>query len=145
MVTKNENKTPVYRHIETIHKVPFHDLDPMRVMWHGNYYKYFDIARFELFKAGGIDLYEYSFSKGVSFPVSRSSIKHIAPLKFHDEFICKAVATEAEYKIAINFEIRLKDTGQICARGKGEQVAVRVPEMTLLYRIPEDITSSLLV
>lgn len=145
MVKKNENKKPVYKHFETGHKVPFHDMDPMHVMWHGNYYKYFDVTRFDLFKAVGIDLYEYSFSKQVSFPVSRSSIKHIAPLKFHDEFICKATVTEAEYKIAIDFEIRLKDTGQICARGKSEQVAVRVPEMTLLFRIPEDITSALLV
>lgn len=145
MVKKIEKKKPTYRHFETLHKVPFHDLDPMHVMWHGNYFKYFDVTRFDLFKAAGIDLYDYSISKQISFPVSRSSIKHIAPLKFHDEFICQAVVTEAEYKIAINFEIRLKDTGQVCARGKSEQVAVRVPEMTLLYRIPEDITSSLLV
>ncbi|NDY72600.1 acyl-CoA thioesterase [Desulfobacter hydrogenophilus] len=145
MVKKNEHKKPVYKHFETEHKVPFHDMDPMHVMWHGNYYKYFDVTRFDLFKAAGVDLYEYSFSKQVSFPVSRSSIKHIAPLKFHDEFICKATVTEAEYKIGINFEIRLKETGQICARGKSEQVAVRVPEMTLLFRIPEDITSALLV
>jgi len=145
MVKKNETKKPVYKHFETVHKVPFHDMDPMHVMWHGNYYKYFDATRFDLFKAAGIDLYEYSLSKRVSFPVSRSSIKHIAPLKFHDEFICKATVTEAEYKIGINFEIRLKGTDQVCARGKSEQVAVRVPEMTLLFRIPEDITSALLV
>lgn len=145
MVKKAEKEKAVYTHFETAHKVPFHDMDPMHVMWHGNYYKYFDVTRFDLFKAAGVDLYEYSFAKGVSFPVSRSSIKHIAPLKFHDEFICKATVTEAEYKIGIDFEIRLKETGQICARGKSEQVAVRVPEMTLLFRIPEDITSALLV
>ena len=145
MVKKNKKEKPVYKHLETVHKVPFHDMDPMHVMWHGNYYKYFDVTRFDLFKSVGIDLYEYAFSKHVSFPVSRSSIKHIAPLKFHDEFICKAAVTEAEYKIGMDFEIRRKDTGQICARGKSEQVAVRVPEMTLLLRIPEDITSALLV
>lgn len=145
MVKKNKKEKPAYKHFETVHKVPFHDMDPMHVMWHGNYYKYFDVTRFDLFKSAGIDLYEYSFSKQVSFPVSRSSIKHIAPLKFHDEFICKATVTEAEYKIGMDFEIRRQDTGQICARGKSEQVAVRVPEMTLLFRIPEDITSALLV
>ncbi len=136
---------PAYRSIEIIQKVPFHDLDPMHVVWHGNYFKYFDTARFELFKEAGIDLYEYSFSKGVSFPVSRSSIKHISPLKYHDAFICKAVVTEAEYKIAMDFEIRLKETGMITTRGKSEQVAVNVSEMKLQFRIPEDITSSLLV
>jgi len=144
MVKKNKNSRQVFRHIEVEQKVPFHDLDPMQVVWHGNYYKYFDVARFELFKAAGIDLYEYTISKQVSFPVSRTAIKHIAPLRYHDEFICKAVVTEAEYKIAMSFEIRLKNTGQVCARGKSEQVAVVVPDMILQYRIPEDITSSLL-
>ena len=24
--------------------VPFHDLDPMQIMWHGNYLKYFDMT-----------------------------------------------------------------------------------------------------
>lgn len=145
MVKRAMGNKPAYRDIELLQKVPFHDLDPMHVVWHGNYFKYFDIARFDLFKAAGIDLYEYSFSKHISFPVSRSSIKHISPLRHHDEFICKAVVTEAEYKIAMDFEIRLKETGQLCTRGKSEQVAVAMPEMKLLYRIPEDITSSLLV
>ena len=33
--------------------VPFHDLDPMDVVWHGNYLKYFDMARFALFREAG--------------------------------------------------------------------------------------------
>ncbi len=37
--------------------VPFHDLDPMRVVWHGNYLKYFDIARFALFRKAGVEAY----------------------------------------------------------------------------------------
>ncbi|MFH1152684.1 MAG: acyl-CoA thioesterase [Pseudomonadota bacterium] len=136
---------PVYKSIEILQRVPFHDLDPMHVVWHGNYFKYFDTARFELFKQAGVDLYEYSFSRMVSFPVSRSSIKHIAPLKYNDEFICRARVTEAEYKIVMEFEIRLRENGQICARGRSEQVAVAVPEMKLQYRIPEDITRALMV
>ena len=123
--------------------VPFHDLDPLGIVWHGNYYKYFDVARFALFEKAGIDLYGYSIRHNMIFPVSRSSAKHILPLRHNDPFICKATVTEAIYKIAMDFEIRLVDTGQICARGKGEQLAVKIPEMEMQFEIPQDISSAL--
>ena len=60
-------------------RVPFHDLDPLQIVWHGNYLKYFDIARFGLFKQAGVDLYQYFKSRQIIFPVTRSSAKHIIP------------------------------------------------------------------
>ena len=50
-------------------RVPFHDLDPLQIVWHGNYLKYFDIARFALFENAGIDLYKYYQRTGYLFPV----------------------------------------------------------------------------
>ena len=124
-------------------KVPFHDLDPMQVVRHGNYFKYFDVARFGLFESVGVDLYGYLKSRQMVFPITRSSIKHILPLRFDDTFICRATVTEARYKIAMDFEIRRTDTGEICTRGKGEQVAVKLPDMTLEFEIPPQITRAL--
>lgn len=122
--------------------VPFHDLDPMHVVWHGNYMKYFDIARFELFQHAGIDLYGYSVAHQIMFPVTRQSAKHIIPLRHRDEIVCRATITEAIYKISIDFDIRSVETGQICTRGKSEQVAVRVPDMELMFEIPADIRTA---
>ena len=124
-------------------KVAFHDLDPMQVVWHGNYLKYFDVARFRLFTEAGIDLYDYMMSKKYVFPVTRSAIKHIAPLRPFDDFICHAEVTEAEYKIAMNFEIRLMADDKLCARGNSEQLAVRWPEMEMEFEIPLDIRRAL--
>ena len=124
-------------------KVAFHDLDPMQVVWHGNYMKYFDIARFGTFSQAGIDLYDYMVNKKYVFPVTRSSIKHIAPLKPFDEFICRATVTEAMYKIAMDFEIRLANDGQLCTRGNSEQLAVRYPEMEMEFEVPKDIRKAL--
>ncbi len=39
--------------------VPFFDLDPMQIVWHGNYLNYFEIARAALFDHYGVDLYSY--------------------------------------------------------------------------------------
>ena len=30
-------------------KIPFYDLDPMNIVWHGNYIKYLEQARCKLF------------------------------------------------------------------------------------------------
>ncbi len=124
-------------------RVPFHDLDPMQVVWHGNYFKYFDRARFALFEDVGIDLYGYMTTHNYLFPITRSSIKHIAPLRFDDWFSCRVTALEARYKIVLDFEIRLVETGEICAKGKSEQVAVKLPDLELEFEIPEKIRRAL--
>jgi acyl-CoA thioester hydrolase len=136
-------KQPAYRSFETTLRVPFHDLDPLNVVWHGNYLKYFDIARFGLFESAGIDLYGFLDKYRLIFPVSRSSAKHIRPLRHNDEFICKATVTEAKYKVAMNFEVRLTRDNTLCATGKGEQVAVKVPEMEIQFDVPAEITRAL--
>ena len=124
-------------------KVPFHDLDPMQVVWHGNYFKYFDVVRFGLFQSVGIDLYQYLTDQQLVFPLTRSSIKHILPLRFDDRFLCRATATEARYKIALDFVISRPEDGAICVRGTGEQVAVKLPGMALEFEIPPEITRAL--
>jgi acyl-CoA thioester hydrolase len=124
-------------------KVAFHDLDPLQVVWHGNYLKYFDVARFGLFAARGIDLYAYMIEKKFAFPVTRTSVKHIVPLRAFDDFICQATVTEAQYKIGMAFAIRKADDGTLCARGTSEQLAVRYPEMEMEFGIPDDIRQAL--
>ncbi len=123
--------------------VPFHDLDPLQVVWHGNYLKYFDMARFALLKSRAVDLYAYSRKHRIIFPVTRSSTKYIVPLRYQDEFICSAAVTEAKYKIVMDFEIRLAGNSTVCAKGKSEQVAVKMPDMELLFEIPLDIRQAL--
>ncbi len=124
-------------------KVPFYDLDPMQIVWHGNYLKYFDFARSELFDRLGVDLFEVHEKSGFIFPIIRSAVKHIRPLRRGDEFICKATVKEARTKIVVAFEIRLVKDGKLCARGSTEQVAVQVPAMELAFAIPEEITRAL--
>jgi acyl-CoA thioester hydrolase len=123
--------------------VPFHDLDPMQVMWHGNYLKYFDITRDALFNKLCVDLYQVYEDTQYIFPIIRTSIKHIFPLRFRDKFICRAVLKEVKYKITIAFEIRLIENNRLSAKGKSEQVAIKIPEMETMLRIPEDIRQSL--
>jgi acyl-CoA thioester hydrolase len=131
-----------YSHEVTL-KAPFFDLDPMQIVWHGHYLKYFDIARSELFDHLGVDLFAFYDRTRYAFPIIRSSVKHIRPLRRGDEFICRATVKDARSKIVVAFEIRLVRDGTICARGSTEQVAVVGPEMEMIYTIPEEIRRAL--
>jgi acyl-CoA thioester hydrolase len=133
-------KRPSY---EVTLKVPFYDLDPMQIVWHGHYLKYFDIARSELYDHLGVDLFAFHDRTRYIFPIIRTAVKHIRPLKRGDEFICRATVKEARTKIVIVFEIRLVRDGTICARGSTEQVAVREPEMEMEFTVPEEISRAL--
>jgi acyl-CoA thioester hydrolase len=120
-------------------KVPYYDVDLMQIVWHGNYLKYFEVARQALFKKYGVDMRRYTENTRYVFPVVRSMIKHIWPLRFDDEFICTAVVKEARVKIVLDFEIKLKSNDKVCAKGWTEQVAVLLPEMEMSFQIPEEI------
>jgi acyl-CoA thioester hydrolase len=128
---------------EITHKVPFYDLDPMQIVWHGNYFLYFEDARVALFAQLGIDLYEFYVRTQHLFPIIKTSTKHIYPLRNGDEFICKATVIEGRSKIVVDFEIRLKGDGRVCTRGRTEQVAVKAPEMEILFTIPDEIRNAL--
>ena len=121
--------------------VPFFDLDPMQIVWHGNYLNYFEIARAALFEHHGVDLYSYYNREKIIFPIIRTSTKHIFPLRHRDEIICKATLVDANIKLVVDFEIRKTADNSVCARGRTEQVAVKTPEMETLFSIPQDIRS----
>ena len=123
--------------------VPFHDLDPMQMVWHGNYLKYFDRARTALFDNAGIDLFGYFKKARILFPITKTTTKYIASLQYRDIFTCQATMTEAQYKIVVEFQIRLAENHKLCARGRSEQVAVTHPEMEIMFEIPEEIRRAL--
>jgi len=123
--------------------IPFYDLDPMQIVWHGNYFNYFEEARAGLFDSVGINLYDFFEKTGCIFPVIKTSTKHIKPLKYRDSMICRATLVDAKIKLVFDFEIINAESGETCTRGRTEQVAVQAPSMELLYEIPAEIRKAL--
>ncbi len=128
---------------EVLFTVPFHDLDPMNMVWHGNYLKYFEVTRDALFAQSGVDLFRYFKEKSCLFPIIKTATKHVASLGYLDEFKCIATVVEAQYKIVLDFHIRLLRNNRLCAKGRTEQVAVKYPEKEILFEIPQDIREAL--
>lgn len=124
-------------------EVPFYDLDPLQIVWHGNYLKYFDIAREKLYDKLNVDLHNYFARTNYIFPIIKTSTKHIISLRYRDRFTCRATVAEARNKIVIDFEIRLISNNRLCARGRSEQVAVNASTGEMLFNIPDDIRKAL--
>lgn len=120
-------------------KIPFFDLDPMQIVWHANYLNYFEVARAALFENNGVDLYNFFEKEHLIFPIIKTSTKHVLPLRHNDEIICKATLVDAYVKLIVDFEIRKAADGKICARGRTEQVAVKFPQMEMLFSMPDKI------
>jgi acyl-CoA thioester hydrolase len=123
--------------------IPFCDADPMQVVWHGNYLKYFDAARDRLLCDAGIDLYGSWQATGMTFPITRTQTKHIRPLRVRDEVDCKAILVEFECRLVFDFELRNVKTGEMCVKGRTEQAAVRLADWGLELRLPEFMRQAL--
>jgi acyl-CoA thioester hydrolase len=128
---------------EIEHRVAFYELDPMQIVWHGNYFQYFEDARRGLLEKNGINLYVFYDKYNYLFPVIKTSSKYIYPLRYGDEFVCKATLMECKVTLVVDFEIRLKKDGKICARGRTEQITVKMPEMETIFTIPQEIQAAL--
>ena len=124
-------------------RVPYYDVDLMQVVWNGNYLKYFEVARQALFRECGLDLRRCLEEQRYVFPVIRSAIKHIHPLRLDDEFSCTATVREARVKIVLDFEVKRISDGKVCATGRSEQAALLLPEMEMAFRIPAEIEKAL--
>jgi acyl-CoA thioester hydrolase len=85
-------------------EVPFHDVDGLHVVWHGHYYKYFEIARTALFRSCRLDVPDM-IELGYRMVVIESKCRHVFPLRYGDKFRVSASFKEIEYRLHVAFEI----------------------------------------
>lgn len=117
-------------------KIPFHDLDPMNIVWHGNYIKYMEQARCDLFSKLNYtyldmrdDLYMY--------PVAKMSTKFIKPAKFNQEIMIKTELLEIEPAMVIIYKIFDLQTNEKIFEAKTLQIAVNIETNQSVYTAPK--------
>ena len=113
----------------------FHDCDPMQVVWHGNYFKYFEIARCALLQRYGYD-YPQMLESGYLWPVVDARVKYIRPLLYQQALRVRARIVEWENRLKIDYEIRDVASGQRLTRAHTIQVAVDAGSKEMLYQCP---------
>lgn len=108
---------------ETELQVQFYDLDPMHIVWHGNYVKYLEVVRCALFDK--IDYnYEQMKESGYAWPVIDLHLRYVASASFGQKLKLRAEIVEWENRLVIDYLISDADSGKRLTRASTTQVAV---------------------
>src|SRR5580692_6916004 len=88
----------IFAEVET--QVQFYDLDPMDVVWHGNYAKFLELARCAL-----LDKIDYNYAQmkasGYAWPVIDMHIRYLQPATFGDRITVRAEIAEWENRLKL--------------------------------------------
>ena len=116
-------------------KAQFYDLDPMQVVWHGNYARYFEEARCALLDRIGYN-YPQMQESGYMWPIVDMRIKYVRPLRFAQEATVTATIVEYENRLKIDYLIADKTTGEALTKATTTQVAVLISTGELCLESP---------
>jgi acyl-CoA thioester hydrolase len=119
--------------------VRFSEVDSMRIVWHGNYLKYFEDGResFGLkYNLGYLDVYRHN----VMIPLVKIACDYKRPLEYGDTAVIETryIPTEAA-KIVFEYTIYRKHNMEIAVTGSSTQVFL-TPGGELLLTNPEFYT-----
>ncbi len=116
--------------------VQFYDVDPMNVVSHGHYTRFFEEARRVLLNKLHYNVKQMQES-GYLWPVVDLRIKYIRPLILHQEFIVEAGLIEYENRLKIEYRILHIETLEVLTKAHSIQVAVRASDQEMQYASPE--------
>lgn len=122
-------------------KVPFHDCDPLAIVWHGRYLEYFERARAELFAGFGLDVPEIR-ALGYRMVVVDVRCRYTHPLAYGEEFEVTARLKAARPLIRVVYNVRNLAQGRTSARGHCV-LATTDARGSLFYETPEAIRARL--
>ena len=121
-------------------KVPFYDLDPMNIVWHGNYVKYIEEARCDFFEKLNYN-YTSMYNDGVMYPIAKMDLKFIKSAKFGDNLVVECILKELEPAIVIKYNIY--SGGEIILSASTMQMAVDAKTGATLYQAPEKLVKAI--
>jgi acyl-CoA thioester hydrolase len=115
--------------------VQFYDLDPMKVVWHGNYAKYLEQARCALLEKIGYSYSEMEQS-GYIWPIVDLSIKYVRALRYGQKIRVEARLVEYEHRLKIAYTCRDDATGEVVTKAHTTQLAVNIATQELGLESP---------
>ncbi|NHZ42854.1 acyl-CoA thioesterase [Massilia aquatica] len=120
---------------ETEMQVQFFDLDPMQIVWHGNYVKYLEVVRCALLDKIGYN-YEQMKASGFAWPVIDMNLRYIGPAVFGQRLTLRAEIVEYENRLKIDYLITDTATGKRLNRASTTQVAVDIATGDMCFMSP---------
>ncbi len=119
----------------------FYDVDPMQVVWHGNYPRFLEQARCALLDRIGYNYPEMQAS-GFVWPIVDMRIKYVRPIRFGDAVTVTATLAEFANRLKIDYRIR-DGAGQVLTKAHTIQVAVLADSGEMLLESPAVLTDKI--
>lgn len=116
----------------------FYDLDPMNVVWHGNYPRFLEQARCVLLDRIGYG-YQRMSESGYAWPIVDMRIKYVRPIRMAEQIVVTARLLECEHRLKIEYRIRRKQDGEVLTKAHTVQVAVRMETGELMLECPTEL------
>ena len=101
----------------TQYRVIYGDTDNMGQAYYGNYFRWFEIGRSEMFRFLGLS-YKAVEENGIFLPVAESYCKYAAPARYDDVLVIET-SLDSEIKAGLKFDYRIfrEDGKTLVARG----------------------------
>ena len=119
----------------------FYDLDPMNIVWHGNYARFFEQARCALLDRIGFNYTEMA-KTGWAWPIVEMRTKYVRPIRFGQEVRVTATLVEYENRLRIDYRIEDGTSGEVLTKGQTTQMAVSVTSGETLLESPACLLDS---
>lgn len=113
----------------------FYEVDPMAVVWHGHYVKYFELARMALMRRFDYD-YQHMYDSGYFWPIVDMRLRYVKSAHLNQSLIVRAEITEYESRLKVDYLITSAADGERLTKGYTIQVAVDVKTKQLQYVCP---------
>lgn len=113
----------------------FHDLDPLDIVWHGNYVKYLELARDALMAKFDYD-YPQMRASGYAWPIVDLRLKYIGAVHYGRRMRIRARITEWENRLKIDYLIACAQTGARLSKASTVQVALDIRTRTMCWVCP---------
>ena len=123
---------------EKLITVQFYDLDPMNVVWHGNYVKYLEEARCDMLNKLGYN-YDEMKKDGFAYPVATMEMKYIKPCVFNQVIKVVSTVVEIEPCLIIKYTIYDNETGEKLFKAKTMQICVDIETKQSVYTTPPNL------
>jgi acyl-CoA thioester hydrolase len=124
-------------------EVPFHDVDALRIVWHGHYLKYFELARTSLMRQRGLDVQDV-ITLGYRQLVVETHCRHSFPLRYGETFEVRVRVVEVTHSIRFDFVVWNNEHQRRSARGSTTLVTTDA-DGNLLMETPDAIRSRLCI
>jgi acyl-CoA thioester hydrolase len=117
--------------------VRFNEADPLGIVWHGHYIRYFEDGREAFGKKYGVSYLDF-YREGVAVPVVSVQCDYKKPVRYGERVIvrCTYDSTPAA-KLRFNYKVYEADTQELVATGSTVQVFVDGKTFQLQLTVPE--------